>query len=194
MAPPRRLPNQFRIVAGHWRGRRLRFPSLPGIRPSPERIRETLFNWLRERVAGARCLDLFAGSGALGLEALSRGAREVVFVDRERRAAAAIRDHLAALGAPAESARVACRDALSFLDGKPEAFDLVFLDPPFDGGLVQPCLARLRGGWLVPDSRVYVEARAVPATLPAGLQVLRVTRAGQVHGTLLGPAGGAEDF
>src|SRR5579859_3427309 len=95
--PGRGYREEFRIIAGQWRSRKLHFPSLPGIRPSPDRVRETLFNWLRDRIEGAACLDLFAGSGALGLEALSRGAAAVVFVDRERVAVQALREHLNAL-------------------------------------------------------------------------------------------------
>lgn len=120
---------QLRIIGGTWRGRRFRFPPLPEIRPTPDRVRETLFNWLGSQVSGARCLDLFAGSGALGLEALSRGAAEVVFVERDRTAARELAARLAEWGA--KGARVEQRDALQFLHGAARPFDIVFLDPPF---------------------------------------------------------------
>ena len=132
--PGRGYRNQFRIIAGIWRRRRLAFPKLPDIRPSPDRVRETLFNWLREQVAGARCLDLFAGSGALGLEALSRGACQVTFVDQERQAVEAISAHLQNLGAT--GGEVVQAEALAFLRGTPAAFDIVFLDPPFASELL----------------------------------------------------------
>ena len=108
--PGRGYQNEFRIIAGAWRRRKLSFPPLPGIRPSPDRVRETLFNWLQDHMAGARCLDLFTGSGALGLEALSRSAAEVVFVDRERAALDAVSGHLATL--KAQGGTVVQADAL----------------------------------------------------------------------------------
>src|SRR4051812_2402971 len=151
----------LRIIGGKHRGRRLRFPAGVIIRPTPDRVRETLFNWLQPRIGGARVLDLFAGSGALGLEALSRGAAHVSFVEKERRAAAAIDALTREWGA--EGAQVVCRDALGWLvqsaGGAP--FDIVFLDPPYDAGLWSEAAAALvRGALLAPDARVYVEHRA----------------------------------
>jgi len=177
--PGRGYREEFRIIAGQWRRRKLHFPPLPGIRPSPDRVRETLFNWLRDRVEGARCLDLFAGSGALGLEALSRGAAGVTFVDKERQAAEAIRGHLTLLGAT--GGEVLQVDALSWLAGTPKPYDLVFLDPPFDTDLVPEACARLRDGWLKPGAWVYIEhaAERVPA-LPPEWQVVRESKAGRV--------------
>jgi len=177
--PGRGYREEFRIIAGRWRRRKLHFPPLPGIRPSPDRVRETLFNWLRDRVEGARCLDLFAGSGALGLEALSRGAAQVTFVDKERQATDAIRAHLTLLGA--EGAEVLQTDALTWLAGTATPYDLVFLDPPFDGNLVPEACARLRQAWLKPGAWVYIEhaADSVPV-LPPEWQVLRESRAGRV--------------
>src|SRR5215469_4721762 len=183
--PGRGYRNEFRIIAGEWRRRKLHFPLLPGIRPSPDRVRETLFNWLRERVPGAHCLDLFAGSGALGLEALSRGAARAVFVDRERVAAEALREHLQLLGA--RGGEVVQSDALAWLEGAPQGFDLVFLDPPFDSDLLPRALARLEtGGWLKPQALVYLEypVDAAPA-LPAGWGTWRESRAGRVGFSLL---------
>ncbi|HEX7964291.1 MAG TPA: 16S rRNA (guanine(966)-N(2))-methyltransferase RsmD [Gammaproteobacteria bacterium] len=177
--PGRGYRNEFRIIAGQWRRRRLHFPDLPGIRPSPDRVRETLFNWLQGRVEGARCLDLFAGSGALGLEALSRGAAQVVFVDQERAAAAAIREHLALLGAAGGTVEHA--EALVWLAREPVPFDLVFLDPPFDADLLPAVCARLAEGWLKPGACVYVEHAAEREVQPPeGWRVLRASRAGRV--------------
>lgn len=184
--PGRGYREEFRIIAGEWRRRKLHFPPLEGIRPSPDRVRETLFNWLRERVEGSRCLDLFAGSGALGLEALSRGASGVVFVDRERAAVEAIRGHLELLGARGGEAVQA--DALAWLQGPPQAFDLAFLDPPFDAGLLPTVCARLAQGWLKPGSLVYMEHPAdAPPELPPGWQLWRESRAGRVGFRLINP-------
>src|SRR5512134_933490 len=121
--------NQLRIIGGRWRSRRLRFPPLPGLRPTPDRVRETLFNWLTPVIAGARCLDLFAGSGALGIEALSRGAAAVTFVERHPQAVRGLRANLAQLRA--EGARVEQADALLWLRQAPQPFTVVFLNPPF---------------------------------------------------------------
>ena len=177
--PGRGYREEFRIIAGRWRGRRLHFPPLPGIRPSPDRVRETLFNWLRDCVEGARCIDLFAGSGALGLEALSRGAASVTFVDKERPATDAIRGHLELL--KAEGGTVVQAEAFAWLAGTPRPVDLVFLDPPFDAELVPEACARLARGWLKPGAQVYVEhaAERVPE-LPPGWQVLKESHAGRV--------------
>jgi len=159
----------LRIIGGTWRGRRLRFPPSPEIRPTPDRVRETLFNWLAPRVPGARCLDLFAGSGALGLEALSRGAAHVTFIEHDPAAAREIAARLAEWGAHA--AHVEQADAGRFLDGKPGVpFDIVFLDPPFGSKLLAPAAARLeRGGWLSDGALIYVERAAERAAgMPAG--------------------------
>ncbi len=173
--------NELRIVGGRWRGRKLRFPAAEGLRPTPDRVRETLFNWLAPAIHGARCLDLFAGSGALGLEALSRGAAEVVFVERAPQVARHLRETLAIL-APA-AGRIVQGDAGDYLAGPAERFDVVFLDPPFGEDLVPAALHRLvAGGWLRPGARVYVEqpaARGAPAW-PAPLVAHRSGRAGEV--------------
>ena len=184
----------LRIIGGSWRGRKLRFPAAPLIRPTPDRVRETLFNWLAGRIAGARCLDLFAGSGALGLEALSRGAAEVTFVERDAQAVHALRALLQEWGAPA--AQVVRADALRFLAGTPRPFDLVFLDPPFGAPLLAAAASALTGGWLAAEALVYVEcaARAAPPPLPAGWRALKGKRAGEVgyHLYASGGAGGLE--
>ena len=178
--PGRGYRNEFRIIAGEWRRRKLAFPPLPGIRPSPDRVRETLFNWLQDHLVGARCLDLFAGSGALGLEALSRGAAEVVFVDRERAALAAIAGHLSLLKAVGGTTVEA--DALAWLRAPGAPFDIVFLDPPFDADLLPTvCATLIAGHWLKPDAFIYMEyaAERVPA-LEAPWTVWRESRAGRV--------------
>ena len=171
----------LRIIGGSWRGRRLRFPAAALIRPTPDRVRETLFNWLGTRVTGARCLDLFAGSGALGLEALSRGAAHVTFVERDPAAVRALEATLADWGA--RGAEVVRGDALAFLEGRAQPCDLAFLDPPFAAGLLEEAAARLeRHGWLADAARIYVEcaARAGVPPLPARWLPLKAKRAGEV--------------
>lgn len=170
----------LRIIGGSWRGRRLRFPASPEIRPTPDRVRETLFNWLRLRVPGARCLDLFAGSGALGLEALSRGAAHVTFVERDAAAAREIAARLAEWGAHAASVEHA--DAGTFLRAPAAPFDIVFLDPPFASELLAPTAARLeQGGWLAAGALVYLECPAsAPPRVPPVWSALKAKRAGEV--------------
>jgi 16S rRNA (guanine966-N2)-methyltransferase len=176
---PGHAPRGLRIIAGQWRGRRWRCPAGPGIRPTPDRVRETLFNWLAPHIRGARVLDLFAGSGALGLEALSRGAAHAEFVDADAKAVAALRDRCLewsaasrAAGTPVGSAEFHRADALAFLATSARRtaaggaaqraaaapFDIVFLDPPFGAGLWGEAAARLEsGGWLAPEALVYIE-------------------------------------
>lgn len=184
--------NQLRIIGGRWRGRRVAFPDAQGLRPTPDRVRETLFNWLAPRIAGARCLDLFAGSGALGFEALSRGAAEVVFVERQRAVARVLQANLARLGAVADG-RVVAGDALAYLAGPARAFDVVFLDPPFGLGLLTPTCAQLDArGWFAADARVYVESELPAPELPPAWTLLRDKRAGQVcYRLALPPSGGS---
>jgi 16S rRNA (guanine966-N2)-methyltransferase len=176
MRPERTL----RIIAGQWRGRKFRFPPLD-IRPTPDRVRETLFNWLQPRIEGARCLDLFAGSGALGLEALSRGAASAVFVEQQRAAAAAIEALLTAW--QATGGAVFCTEAHRYLAAAAaRGFDLVFLDPPYGSGAMLAAANALERGWLAPGARVYVEharREALPA-LPASWRELRSGTAGEV--------------
>jgi 16S rRNA (guanine966-N2)-methyltransferase len=173
--------NAVRIVGGEWRGRLLRFPAVPGVRPTPDRVRETLFNWLQQRVIGSRCLDLFAGSGALGLEALSRGAAHVVFVDVEAAVTRYLLERLRDFGC--DRAQVVRSDAARYLDAPGQEFDLVFLDPPFDSAVLPETCRRLeRDGWLAPGALVYLEAPAAagPPELPAGWTLLNSRRAGEV--------------
>jgi 16S rRNA (guanine966-N2)-methyltransferase len=174
--------NSVRIIGGIWRGRRIEFPDLPALRPTPDRIRETLFNWLQSRISGARCLDLFAGSGALGIEALSRGAAEVVFVETAPAAAHALRAQLQRLRGEARG-RVLELGAARFLRTPGEPFDLVFLDPPFGQNALPEYLAQLEGGnWLKSGALLYLEcerAAGLPP-LPADWQVLKSKTAGEV--------------
>jgi 16S rRNA (guanine966-N2)-methyltransferase len=170
----------LRIIGGAWRGRRFRFPA-GEIRPTPDRVRETLFNWLASRITGARCLDLYAGSGALGLEALSRGATDVVFVERDAIAARELQARLVAWRAP--GARVERADALRFLGGVAQAFDIVFLDPPF-GSACLPQAAQMleERGWLAPGALIYVEhaARDELPHVPPAWRLAKSKRAGEV--------------
>lgn len=172
----------LRIIAGAWRGRRFRFPAEANIRPTPDRVRETLFNWLRDGVTGARCLDLCAGSGALGLEALSRGAARVHFVESDATAVRELRARLEEWGASGGS--VERMDALRYLRSKPEAFDIVFLDPPFTAGLLRSAAQLLEDReWLAPAALIYVEssARIELPELPQTWQLARAKRAGEVR-------------
>jgi len=173
--------HEVRIVGGRWRGRRLHFPSGTAIRPTPDRVRETLFNWLQPMIVGARCLDAFAGSGALGFEALSRGAASAVLVENDRAVVRYLREVAGQLGA--DTARIVEADALAFLNRPAETFDLVFLDPPFAAGLMPTLLARLAGpGWLAPGALVYLESPAAEGepVLPPGWTLHRSERAGEV--------------
>jgi 16S rRNA (guanine966-N2)-methyltransferase len=171
----------LRIIAGQWRGRKLRFPASAEIRPTPDRVRETLFNWLATAPQGAACLDLFAGSGALGLEALSRGAAHVTFVEQDEAAARELRNRLTEW--QAASAQVVRTDALRYLTGKPRAFDIVFLDPPFQSQLLERAATLLQSQpWLQPNALIYVEtsARSELPSLPQSWRLLRAKRAGEV--------------
>ena len=171
----------LRIIGGSWRGRRLRFPAAALIRPTPDRVRETLFNWLGARIVGARCLDLFAGSGALGLEALSRGAAHVTFVERDPAAVRELRARLTEWGA--RDAQVERGDALAFLARSGHPFDIAFLDPPFASGLLAQAAALLEGhGWLRDAALIYVEcgAREGVPPLPPRWVSLKAKRAGEV--------------
>jgi 16S rRNA (guanine966-N2)-methyltransferase len=174
------LPNQIRIIGGHWRGRRVRFPGGAGIRPTPDRVRETLFNWLGQDLAGASTLDAYAGSGALSLEALSRGAALAVAVDRNPVLVRALATTGASLGARALETHRA--DAQAFLSRETRSFDVIFLDPPFDDDpwatLLPAAVARLK-----PEGVIYAEARA--PVFGDGLRVSRRDKAGQVHYHLL---------
>jgi len=174
--------NSVRIIGGIWRGRRVSFPDTPGLRPTPDRVRETLFNWLQDSIVGARCLDLFAGSGALGLEALSRGAKELVFVEQAVPVSRVLQDQLARLGGSSRG-RVVEMGAARYLRTPGESFDILFLDPPFGRDALAEYIPlidaadRLKTGALV-----YLEnerTAAVPP-LPPHWELLKSKSAGQV--------------
>jgi len=173
--------NRVRIIGGEHRGRRIAVPDRPGLRPTPDRVRETLFNWLGQRLDGLVCLDLFAGSGALGFEAASRGAARVAMVENDREAFRALEDARETIGfAAVELIR---GDALDYLARGDDLFDVVFLDPPFRQNALAAALERLPRR-LKPGARVYVEAPD-PVAAAEGWRELRGARAGQVSYQLL---------
>jgi 16S rRNA G966 N2-methylase RsmD len=177
--------NRVRIGGGVWRSRLLTFPDVIGLRPTPDRVRETLFNWLGQVMDGKRCLDLFAGSGALGFEALSRGARQVVMVERDSKVAGALKENAAAL--KADNFELVVADALKFLGQETRRFDVIFVDPPYQLNLLPLVLPGLLPH-LEDDGLVYAEADA-PLEFASEWQVWRQGRAGLVHYYLLKKAG-----
>lgn len=167
---------EVRIIGGQWRGRRLRFNAVEGLRPTLDRFRETLFNWLMFDVEGARCLDLFAGSGALGLEALSRGARQVDFVDASATVCKDIRQHLQTLGSDRGRVWQSTAEAWLKTHAAQGPYDLIFLDPPFHQDLLQVCFHWLdKNGYLADHCKIYLEAENSfeRAKLPYHWQVLK---------------------
>jgi 16S rRNA (guanine966-N2)-methyltransferase len=174
--------NSVRIIGGGWRGRRVSFADIPGLRPTPDRVRETLFNWLQHSLSEVRCLDLFAGSGALGLEALSRGASEVIFVEQIPAAARVLQQQLVLLRGELKG-RVIEMGAARYLRSAAKAFDIVFLDPPFGKGALAEYVPMLdSGNWLKPGGLIYLEnERAAGAPpLPAHWELLKSKSAGEV--------------
>ena len=182
----RSLPGRLRIVAGKWRSRLLQIIDEPELRPTSERIRETLFNWLSPMTEGAQCLDLFAGTGALGIEALSRGASHVVFIEKSATVADAIRKNLSAL--EATNAEVCQRDAIEYLkSADPKPFDIVFLDPPFESDMLSDSCSLLREkSWLMANAIVYLEQSrdTEKLALPDGWVVTQEKVAGKVSYSL----------
>ena len=174
---------RLRIVAGNWRSRLLDIADAPGLRPTSERIRETLFNWLAPHIHGARCLDLFAGTGALGLEALSRGAKRAVFVESSPRAVATLNANIEVLNAA--DATVVDMDAFRYLrQATTDKFDLLFLDPPFADGLIaEVCQLLEKSGVLADKCLIYIEQdrSGTAAALPERWQVLKDKTAGNVR-------------
>lgn len=173
---------QVRIIGGEWRGRKLAFDAAEGLRPTGDRVRETLFNWLAPEIAGARCADLFAGTGALGLEALSRGAEHCDFVDRSRAVIERVTEHLETLGA---RDRADCHQAaaLEFLERAHTPYDIVFIDPPFSLDLAADVVAALSRGQLLRDAAlVYIESGAgsPPPDVPGDWRLHRDKVAGAV--------------
>lgn len=178
----RGAPHEVRLIGGQWKRSRLPVADRPGLRPTPDRVRETLFNWLGQDLGGWHCLDAFAGSGALGFEAASRGAARVLMVERDGRLVQSLQAVRARLGAA--QVEIVCDDAMRVLAGRPERrFDLVLLDPPYASGLLPAALHACADivsatGW------VYAED-AQPLTAPPGWCIHRATRAGAVHAALL---------
>jgi 16S rRNA (guanine966-N2)-methyltransferase len=173
--------NRVRIIGGQYRRRLLDFPGSTGLRPTPDRVRETLFNWLGQDLPGWHCLDLFAGSGALGFEAASRGAERVVMIERDRAALVALEKNRAVLGA--NQVDILRADAPAWLANDREPFDLIFIDPPFDSGLAEGVLADL-AVHLKPGGQAYVEQGA-EVQAPPGFIIHRSGRAGRSHFALL---------
>ncbi len=174
---------QLRIIGGQWRSRQFNFPMAAGLRPTPNRVRETLFNWLAPYVEGAKVLDPFAGSGALFLEALSRGAASALALDLNPAAVASLRGHLATLRC--DNGQLIQGDAIAYLGSQPASpFDLVFLDPPFSQNLLLPaCNLLEEKGWLAADAWVYTESENPPSSLgmPGNWRLHREQKAGQVY-------------
>ncbi|MDY0148305.1 MAG: 16S rRNA (guanine(966)-N(2))-methyltransferase RsmD [Halothiobacillus sp.] len=177
-----------RVTGGEMRSRRLHFPAMPGLRPTPDRVRETLFNWLGQNLDGWRVLDLFAGSGILGIESISRGAQWVGLIEQSARVAAEIRHSLKSMSVADERAQVWSQDALSWLRQAPTQFvpgeriDLVFLDPPFARlDLLSEAVERLQqADWMADDAYMYIEQSAQEASIqPVGWVRLREGRAGE---------------
>ena len=182
---------QVRIIAGKWRGRRLDFPSLDGLRPTGDRVRETLFNWLQPDLPGALCLDLFAGSGALGFEAASRGAHLVTLIEKDPSAVKALLRTRDQLGASSPELEIIQQDALAWLQkntSETRHFDIVFVDPPFSSPLAEWALIALtRHHWLSPGALVYVESGVSsghPAITPPSWQLYRHRKMGAVQCSL----------
>lgn len=179
---PQAETGELRIIAGEWRSRRLTFPAVGGVRPTPSRVRETLFNWLMPALPGARCLDLFAGSGVLGLEALSRGARETQFIDHTRALCDALKSNLGLL--KSDGGHVICQDVTGFLSQPAsEPFDILLMDPPFRQDWLERLLPLIAdNGWVDDGSWVYIEHESELASLaiPESWSLHREKTAGQV--------------
>lgn len=172
---------EVRIIAGKWRGRKLKVSPIKDLRPTPDRVRETLFNWLAPTIVGASCLDPFAGTGALGFEAISRGAAQVVMVDQSLEIVRLLQAEQVRLGA--ENADIYCATVPQQLKPVQKPFDIVFLDPPYQHDLLLPtCHYLEQHGYLAPNALIYLEAQAAitETTLPAGWHLRKSQRAGQV--------------
>lgn len=174
--------NSLRIIGGRYRRRVLRFHDSEGLRPTPDRVRETLFNWLGQELDGEHCLDLFAGSGALGFEAASRGAARVVMIEAAAKVLAALNESAKMLGNPPE-VEIMRADALQYLSSTKSKFDLVFLDPPFKKGWIG-CLEPLLSGVANEDAAIYIEAEHEIEAL-GDWRTVRHGKAGEVHFQLM---------
>lgn len=179
-----------RIIGGKWRGRKIHFPKVRGLRPTPDRVRETVFNWLQADIYDANCLDAFAGSGALGLEALSRGAKHVVFLDRSVAALKKLKQTCSEMMIDEGMAKISEANALRWLQRlADQQFDIVFLDPPFCHNLLKPILeALIEGHWLAPAAKLYIEHEIdllLPGIVPPVFTLLKSQQAGEVGYALL---------
>lgn len=178
--------NSLRIIGGAWRSRRIQFIDSPKIRPTPDRVRETLFNWLTATINGASCLDLFAGSGALGFEAASRGARQVVMVEEDARIAATLKQQRHLLQASATDGAIAIvqdqnidvknQNALTYLANVAQQFDVIFLDPPFDSELLEKIVPMILEHKLLSQQGVLYIESAAKQELPLSLKELNCLR------------------
>ncbi len=176
------MKNKLRIIGGQWRSRQLKFTETPGLRPTPARVRETLFNWLQYDVAGSRCLDLYAGSGALGFEAASRGAVKVVQVEQDRDACRQLHTNAEALAA--QQVKIINSEVFRFLAGNAEVFDLAFLDPPFAKGLaIQTCQWLEDKEWLAENAKIYLETEQNLSIqdIPENWRLKKEKQAGEVN-------------
>lgn len=175
------MSNKLRIIGGAWRSRQISFDDAPGLRPTPGRVRETLFNWLQADVPNSRCLDLYAGSGALGIEAASRGAKSVIQVENNFKTCQKLVENCQKLGA--NQVQVVQQDVIQYLQNGCEQFDLVFLDPPFGLDLVQEsCRLLDDSGWLADFGKIYIESERhlVLNHIPDGWRLLKQNSAGEV--------------
>jgi 16S rRNA (guanine966-N2)-methyltransferase len=183
------MKNQIRIIGGEWRSRQITFFDVPGLRPTPNRVRETLFNWLQMDIPGSRCLDLYAGSGALGFEAASRGAKSVVLVESDPNACRALHENAVKLNA--SQIKIVQTDIFRFLaEGNPAPFEIVFIDPPFGHNLApQTCQWLEDKDWLSQHAKIYVEAERgnkLVEGIPMNWQLLKYKNAGDVCYRLYG--------
>lgn len=187
---PAGAPREVRIIGGQWKRSKLPVADKPGLRPTPDRVRETLFNWLGQDLTGWRVLDAFAGSGALGFEAASRGAAEVQLLERDPQLARSLEASRTRLKAEPAQLRIECSDAIGWMGrSAPARFELVLLDPPFDAGLFEPAL-RAAAPLLVPGGLLYLESpEALAPAEDLGLEAWRSGRAGAVHYQLLRRSG-----
>jgi 16S rRNA (guanine966-N2)-methyltransferase len=181
------MKNKVKIIGGEWRSRPITFIDSPGLRPTPSRVRETLFNWLQHDISGCRCLDLYAGSGALSFEAASRGAKSVVQVEENPLVCRQLKENAVALAA--QDIKIVQSEVFRFLAGNSDSFDFVFIDPPFGKNLaVQTCQWLEDKGWLSTNAKIYVEVeqQLVLAGLPENWRVLKHKTAGEVGYYLFG--------
>ncbi len=183
----KQISNQLRIIGGEWRGRKLPFADIEGLRPTPDRVRETLFNWLQPYIIASRCLDLYAGSGALGLEALSRGANHVTMLDNQNKVTRQLKENAQLL--KTHKAEIFCQSALDYL-ALPcrRPFQIVFVDPPYRKDIVRPtCQLLETNNWLSDGAMIYLEVETELTTLPIpdNWKILRSKQAGQVRYHLL---------